>query len=103
MTTRRLPPILCVDDDESIVIGLQRVLRGRFAVTTARGGHKAIEAIEAHGPFAVIVSDLRMPYLDGIGLLRRVKEISPQTVRVLLTGQADLHTAIAAVNEGHVF
>lgn len=103
MNAKRLPPILCVDDDENVIQGLVRVLRGRFDITTARGGHKALAAIEERGPFAVIVADLRMPYMDGIKLLRRVRDVAPYTVRVLFTGEADFQTAIAAVNDGHIF
>jgi response regulator RpfG family c-di-GMP phosphodiesterase len=59
--------------------------------------------LQAEGPFAVVIADFRMPEMDGIQFLSRVKEVSPDTVRIMLTGQADLNTAIDAVNSGHIF
>jgi len=102
-TARRRPSILCVDDDERLLAGLGRVLHARFNVTIANSGHQAIEALKDPGHFSVIVSDMRMPGIDGTQVLRHAAEIAPYTVRVLLTGQADLDDAIAAVNEGHIF
>jgi response regulator RpfG family c-di-GMP phosphodiesterase len=102
---RRLPKILCVDDDEHVLAFLQRVLRGRFDVHIANVPVNALrEIIETRdAPFAVVVSDLLMPGIDGVTLLARTREISPDTTRVLLTGNADVHGAIAAVNDGAVF
>lgn len=97
------PRILCVDDEPHVLDGLVRVLRAEFAVTTAVDGMAGLEALQRQGPFAVVVSDMRMPGLDGVALLRRAREIAPLTVRVLLTGHADLEHAIAAVNQGQVF
>ncbi|HEY7065177.1 MAG TPA: HD domain-containing phosphohydrolase [Chloroflexota bacterium] len=95
--------VLCVDDEPNVLEGLRRTLRGQYRVTTAVGGAAGLEAIQHDGPFAVVVSDLRMPEMDGVAFLSRVRQLSPDTVRVLLTGQADLDAAIAAVNEGHIF
>jgi response regulator RpfG family c-di-GMP phosphodiesterase len=95
--------VLCVDDEPNVLEGLRRTLRGQYRVTTAVGGAAGIEAIQRDGPFAVVISDLRMPEMDGVAFLSRVRQRSPDTVRVLLTGQADLDAAIAAVNEGHIF
>jgi response regulator RpfG family c-di-GMP phosphodiesterase len=95
--------VLCVDDEPNVLEGLRRTLRGQYRVTTAVGGAAGLEAIQRDGPFAVVVSDLRMPEMDGVAFLSRVRNVSPDTVRVLLTGQADLDAAIAAVNEGHIF
>jgi response regulator RpfG family c-di-GMP phosphodiesterase len=95
--------VLCVDDEPNVLDGLRRTLRGQYRVTTAVGGAAGLEAIERDGPFAVVISDLRMPEMDGVAFLSRVRQLSPDTVRVLLTGQADLDAAIAAVNEGHIF
>lgn len=100
---RRKPPVLCIDDDEHLLAGLQRVLHSRFAVTTASSGAEGLQLLAQHGPFAVIVSDMRMPEIDGVEVLRRAHELAPLTVRVLLTGQADLKDAIGAVNEGHIY
>ncbi|MBZ5592152.1 MAG: response regulator [Acidobacteriia bacterium] len=95
--------ILCVDDDLNILLALQRQLRKQFHVEGAMGAEKALAAIERDGPFAVIVSDLQMPGMNGLELLGKAREFSPDTVRVMLTGQADLHTAIAAVNQNSIY
>ena len=95
--------ILLVDDDPNILSGYRRTLGRKYRLETAGGGEAALEAIRAKGPFAVIVSDLRMPGMDGIELLARVREVSKDTVRVMLTGNADLEASIAAVNEGRIF
>lgn len=95
--------ILCVDDDASILAGYQRILHARFALDTARGGKEALVKFEKDGPYAVVVSDLRMPDMDGIAVLSKVREMSPDTVRIVLTGYADIQMAMAAVNEGSVF
>src|SRR5690242_18933857 len=94
--------ILFVDDDIRIISALQRNLYREYRVEIAAGPKDALEAI-ADANYAVVVSDLKMPGMSGIEFLAQVKESSPDTVRVLLTGQADLEAAIAAVNEGSVF
>ncbi|MFZ5585241.1 MAG: HD domain-containing phosphohydrolase [Thermodesulfobacteriota bacterium] len=95
--------ILFVDDDPNILASFLRQLRKRFNVDTALGAAKAFELLKAQGPYAVIVSDFKMPGMDGVELLGRVREKSPDTVRILLTGYADVDTAIRAVNEGNIF
>ena len=95
--------ILCVDDEPNVLAGLTRLLHRRYDVETAGGGDAALALLDAASPFAVVVSDLHMPGLGGVELLRRVRQRAPDTVRVLLTGHADLEAAIAAINEGHVF
>jgi len=95
--------ILFVDDEANILDTFRRNLSRRFHVETALGPDKALEAIAKNGPYAVAVSDLSMPGMDGIKLLGKIRELSPNTIRVMLTGHADLDAAMAAVNEGHVF
>jgi response regulator RpfG family c-di-GMP phosphodiesterase len=95
--------ILFVDDDPNILASFQRQLRKQFTIETALGPREGLEAIKREGGYAVIVSDLRMPEMDGIQFLSRVREIMPNTVRIMLTGNADLHAAIEAVNEGNIF
>jgi ActR/RegA family two-component response regulator len=95
--------ILCVDDELNILLALQRQLRKQFHLESALEPEKALALIENNGPYAVVVSDLQMPGMNGLDFLAKVKEISPDTVRVMLTGQADLATAIAAVNHGNIF
>ena len=95
--------ILCVDDDANILAGFQRNLRKQFALDTAVGGEEGLKAIEANGPYAVVVADMQMPGMNGIQFLSKVEQRVPDTVRVMLTGNADQKTAMDAVNEGHVF
>ncbi|MBI4643651.1 MAG: response regulator [Deltaproteobacteria bacterium] len=95
--------ILFVDDDANVLAGYQRQLRKGFHIDTALGGEPGLQAVTQNGPYAVIVSDLRMPGMDGIQFLSRVREIAPDSVRMMLTAFADLQTAIQAVNEGNVF
>jgi response regulator RpfG family c-di-GMP phosphodiesterase len=94
--------ILFVDDDIRVVSALQRSLYKNYRVEIAGCAADALEAI-SDSTYAVVVSDLRMPGMNGIDFLTKVKEVSPDTVRILLTGQAELEMAIAAVNEGAIF
>jgi response regulator RpfG family c-di-GMP phosphodiesterase len=95
--------VLFVDDEPNLLAAVQRQLRKQFTVETALGGEQGLETVRLQGPFAVVVSDLRMPGMDGIQFLSQVREISPDTVRMMLTGNADLNAAIGAVNEGNIF
>lgn len=95
--------ILLVDDEPHVLSAYQRQFRKRYQIRTAHGGEEALDLLEAHGPFAVVISDCRMPGMDGIQLLGRVRDIAPQTVRMMLTGNADLDTAMDAVNQGEIF
>lgn len=95
--------ILCVDDDPNILAGFQRNLRKQFNVEVALGGEEAIAAMAQNGPFAVIVADMQMPGMNGVELLKKCEKQAPDTVRIMLTGNADQRTAADAVNEGHVF
>jgi response regulator RpfG family c-di-GMP phosphodiesterase len=95
--------VLCVDDDANILQGYQRGLRKQFDIETALGGPEGLEKIVSKGPFAVIVSDMRMPGMDGVQFLAAAKQQAPDSVRMMLTGFADQETAIEAVNEGNIF
>ena len=95
--------ILCVDDDPNILQGYKRALRKDFDISIAEGGEPGLALIAQEGPFAVIVSDMRMPGMDGVQFLSRVKETAPNSVRVMLTGNSDQQTAMSAVNEGSIF
>lgn len=95
--------ILFVDDDPEILATFQRALRRGFAVDTALGPVRGLEAVAERGPYAVVVADLRMPGLDGLEFFARLKKSHPDTVRIMLTGYADMHAAMDAVNTGHVF
>ena len=95
--------VLVVDDEPRILEALDRQLRRQFELRTAPSPEKALKMVTDDGPFAVVVSDLRMPVMNGIELLRQVRQISPDTVRIVLTGDADLSSAVMAVNEGNIF
>lgn len=98
-----MPRVLLVDDDPSVLDGLRRRLHGKFELTCAEGGRRAIEAVSTSGPFAVVVSDMRMPGMDGAALLEALRAVQPDMVRVLLTGFTEVDNAIAAVNRGQIF
>lgn len=95
--------ILFVDDCANSREALRRTFRKEFVVETASNAAEAITAMETKGPFAVVVTDLVMPGMNGVALLSRISERWPDTVRVMLTGHADLNVSISAVNAGNVF
>jgi response regulator RpfG family c-di-GMP phosphodiesterase len=94
--------ILLVDDEVAILDGLRRQLRKKFDVHTANGGAEALELMKSKS-FAVVMSDMRMPQMNGATFLAHVRSLYPNVVRILLTGQADTQAAIAAVNEGQIY
>jgi len=96
------PRVLLVDDEESILNSLKRLLRPEpYEVLLATSGAQALEIL-AQGRVDLVMSDARMPGMDGAHLLARVREKHPETRRILLTGYADLNTIIKAVNEGQI-
>ncbi len=95
--------ILFVDDDVRILSAYKRKLRKHFKVETAVGGGEGLETLREKGPFAVVISDMKMPGMDGIEFLTIVRETAPDTVRMMLTGYAEVSTAMNAVNEGNIF
>jgi CheY-like chemotaxis protein len=106
--------ILFVDDEPAILSTFTRLLRHEalkiehpslpeFIVETAPGGQTALAAIRERGPYAVIISDLRMPGMDGVRFLEETRTAAPASTRIMLTGQGDIATAIDAVNRGAVF
>lgn len=98
-----LPRVLLVDDELNLLEGLVRGLGRAFCLVTATGGEAAIKLLRQQPAFASIVSDLRMPGMDGITFLSHARQIQPDAVRILFTGSADLDDAIEAVNEGSIF
>jgi CheY-like chemotaxis protein len=95
--------ILIVDDDKNLLEAMRRGLTRRYDLTVAAGPEEGLKIIQEQGPYAVVLSDLRMPGMDGVRFLEKVKELHPPSVRVMLTGHGDLDAAMAAVNEGSVF
>ena len=95
--------ILFIDDEKNVLSAFQRMLRSDFDVTVAVGGEEAFAKIASSPPFAVVVCDMRMPGIDGVATLKRIGTEAPDSVRIMLTGNADQETAIRAINEGHIF
>lgn len=95
--------VLLVDDDVNLLESFRRQLHKKAELVTAEGPKAGIEAAARQGPFAVVISDYNMPVMNGVDMLRVIRHGSPDTVRVLLTGHADLEIAIQAVNEGNIF
>lgn len=96
------PKVLFVDDEERILRAMQALFRPLYDVTVTTDGHQAL-ALLRQQHFHVLVSDQRMPEIEGIEVLRQAKDISPHTVRLLLTGYSDLSAIIASINDGEVF
>ncbi len=94
--------ILFVDDQPSLLNAMARHFESRYDVHTAIGGKIGLEMIDGRA-FAVVVSDMQMPGMDGIEFLQHVRERAPDTIRVMLTSNDDQQTAVDAVNEGAVF
>lgn len=95
--------VLFVDDEPNVLQSIRRNLRKRLDVDTAESGAEALEKMGANGNYAVLVSDMRMPGMTGVELLAKAREEWPDTVRMMLTGNADQETAVAAVNHGDIF
>lgn len=92
-----------MDDEPHVLSGLSRTLGMAFDVHTAASGKEGLTSLDAAGPFAVVISDMRMPGMNGAEFLKAVRQQAPDTVRLLLTGQADLDSAIEVVNSAQVF
>ena len=93
-----------MDDEENILKAIQRSMRKHFQITTASGGKEALRLMErAAEPFQVIVSDMKMPEMNGAQYLKEARKLSPDTVRILLTGFAEVDLVTEAINEGHIY
>jgi response regulator RpfG family c-di-GMP phosphodiesterase len=103
MTSTEKPRVLCVDDEARIVEGLALHLRKDYQVHTAMSGDEGLQKLKELGGVAVVVSDMRMPTMDGATFLKRVMRAYPDTSRILLTGEPGRDAAVAAVNEGQIF
>ena len=103
MAAGQSPIVLCVDDEKAVLDGLSLHLRRRYQVLTALSGAEALTVLAREPSVAVVISDMRMPGMDGATFLTRARDAAPDTVRLLLTGQAHIDSAIAAINEGRIF
>ena len=103
MNTRPKPQILCVDDEPRVIQGLAQLLRKEFDVQSASSPEEALQKMGDLKDLAVVVSDMRMPRMDGASLLHEIRMRRPDVTRILLTGEAGRDAAIRAVNEGQIF
>ncbi len=101
--SRPRPRVLFVDDEPEVLDAVAVNLRRNYDVVTATSGAAGLEYLEAEDDFAVVVSDMRMPKMDGATFLALAREISPDVVRMLLTGHSDIDATIKAVNHGQLF
>jgi serine/threonine-protein kinase len=96
------PRVLFVDDEVRILAALKSIFRDKYEVETVMSGDSAVELLKRKS-FHVVVSDQRMPGMQGVDLLRHVREVTPKTVRLLLTGYSDLASIVGSINEGEVY
>jgi DNA-binding NarL/FixJ family response regulator len=96
------PRILIVDDDENYLASIRRILHGQCEILTTKDPLQALKIVEHQGPFAVVISDYRMPVMNGIELFSRILAIDKKVQRILLTGYPELQMAIDAVNHGKI-
>jgi CheY-like chemotaxis protein len=101
MSTR--PRILVVDDEEAILETMTFTFEDDYEVSTSSSAREALALLERDGPVAVVISDQRMPEMTGVEFLARVFALHPATVRIILTGFADMDAIIRAINDGHVY
>jgi CheY-like chemotaxis protein len=95
--------ILIVDDEQPLLNGLRRRLGDFYDLVTANSGDAALAEIEANGEFAVVMTDMRMPGMNGVQFIQQARTVAPDSVYLMLTGNQDQATAIKAVNDGQVF
>lgn len=97
------PRVLCVDDEPYVLESLAGLLARSYEVIGAQSAAEGMAVLRQSVPCAVVLTDMLMPNTDGASFLEQVRQVSPHTVRLLLTGRSDLDTAIQAVNRGRIF
>jgi CheY-like chemotaxis protein len=95
--------VLCVDDEPRVLEGLKLTLRHGYSVTTATSGAEGLARLKEMDGATVVISDMRMPVMDGAAFLTQVRKHWPDATRLLLTGETGRDAAVAAVNEGQIF
>jgi CheY-like chemotaxis protein len=95
--------ILIVDDEDAILETMQFTFEDDYEVLTSTDAATALRLLEENSPIAVVISDQRMPNMTGVEFLARVFRAHPSTVRIILTGFADMDAIIQAINDGHVY
>ncbi|MEP1385997.1 MAG: HD domain-containing phosphohydrolase [Paraglaciecola sp.] len=99
----KLANVLMVDDELNILNSYRRTLRNEFNFDLALSAQEALEHLSSNKKYAVIVTDMQMPEMNGLELLKKTMEVAPDTIRIMLTGNSDQETAVNAVNQGDVF
>lgn len=102
MNHANLAKILLVDDDSNFLSSMRRIMRGHFEIVTTTDPVQALKIIEHQGPFSVVISDFRMPYMNGIELFSKIHNFDKNIQRIMLTGCAELQMAIDAINHGKI-
>jgi len=95
--------VLLVDDDTRLLDGVSRRFESEFCLEVANSGADGLAMLKRGTPYAVVVSDMRMPEMNGLEFIRKARRKHPDTVYMMLTGNQDLTTAVDAVNQGQVF
>jgi two-component system NtrC family sensor kinase len=96
--------VLCVDDEENVLKSLRRVFMDEnYEILTATSAEEGLATLEAEAPVPVIISDYRMPGMNGVDFLHKVYEQWPDTIRIVLSGYADTAAVVAAINEGQIY
>ena len=96
--------ILCVDDEANVLKSLKRLfLDENYEILTAESGEEGLALLAQHQPIPVVISDYRMPEMDGVAFFKEVHDRWPDTIRIVLSGYADTAAVVAAINEGQVY
>ena len=96
--------ILFVDDEKNVLRSLERVfMDDDYEIFTANSGEEGLQILKEQGVFQIVISDYRMPGMNGVEFLREVYSLWPETVRIVLSGYADSGSIVAAINEGHIY
>lgn len=103
MNEMNRPAILCVDDEPNVLTSLSLNLRRHYTVHTATSGAQGLKVLREYPDIVAVMSDMRMPAMNGAQFLQEARELVPDAPRILLTGYADLETAMTSVNEGQIF
>lgn len=96
--------ILCVDDEANVLKSLQRLFMDEeYELFTAESGREALEILKKEAPVQVVISDYRMPEMNGVDFLKQVYGQWPETIRIVLSGYADTASVVEAINEGQIY
>ena len=96
--------IMLVDDDENVLRALKRVLaQDHYHIETFNGGAEALKRIKTGGEFELVISDYRMPGMDGVFFLTTLNQLRPDILRMVLSAYTDLEALLGAINEAHIF